>query len=219
MKQVKVNSVSSTISGSIMRKIIKQLLLGVAMATSGASSFALDQYASSVIGFSSEYTSSSWAASQALGAPDTFAYGDIVTAWAPGPINGSFEYITLGFGTAVYATGATVRETYGNGFVYQIDALDSSNVLHTVWTGTDNSLPGSPVDASFSWAQTSFLVQGLKIYTDTNHDLNAWEEIDSVTLSGSLTVSAVPEPETYAMMLAGLGLLGFAARRRKQKQA
>ncbi len=30
-------------------------------------------------------------------------------------------------------------------------------------------------------------------------------------------VSTVPEPETYAMMLAGLGLLGFAARRRKQK--
>jgi hypothetical protein len=26
----------------------------------------------------------------------------------------------------------------------------------------------------------------------------------------------VPEPETYAMMIAGLGLLGFAARRRKQ---
>lgn len=28
-------------------------------------------------------------------------------------------------------------------------------------------------------------------------------------------VSAVPEPETYAMLLAGLGLVGFAARRRK----
>jgi hypothetical protein len=28
----------------------------------------------------------------------------------------------------------------------------------------------------------------------------------------------VPEPETYAMMLAGLGLLGLA-RRRKQKQS
>lgn len=28
------------------------------------------------------------------------------------------------------------------------------------------------------------------------------------------TVSAVPEPETYGMMLAGLGMLGFVARRR-----
>jgi hypothetical protein len=30
----------------------------------------------------------------------------------------------------------------------------------------------------------------------------------------SLSVAAVPEPETYAMLLAGLGLLGFVARRR-----
>jgi hypothetical protein len=26
----------------------------------------------------------------------------------------------------------------------------------------------------------------------------------------------IPEPETYALMLAGLGLLGFMARRKKQ---
>lgn len=31
--------------------------------------------------------------------------------------------------------------------------------------------------------------------------------------------SAVPEPETYAMLLAGLGLLGFTARRRKKFSA
>lgn len=31
----------------------------------------------------------------------------------------------------------------------------------------------------------------------------------------ALTVEAIPEPETYAMMLAGLGLLGFTAKRRK----
>ncbi len=32
-------------------------------------------------------------------------------------------------------------------------------------------------------------------------------------------VSAIPEPETYAMMLAGLGLLGYSARRRTNNQA
>ena len=37
---------------------------------------------------------------------------------------------------------------------------------------------------------------------------NAWDH-----------VGVVPEPETYAMLLAGLGLLGFMARRRKQKES
>ena len=35
----------------------------------------------------------------------------------------------------------------------------------------------------------------------------------------SLAVSRVPEPETYAMMLAGLGLLKFAAHRRTKHVA
>jgi len=33
----------------------------------------------------------------------------------------------------------------------------------------------------------------------------------------NLTISAVPEPETYAMMLAGLGIMGMLARRRKTR--
>lgn len=33
--------------------------------------------------------------------------------------------------------------------------------------------------------------------------------------AGNFSVTAVPEPETYALMLAGLGVLGFVARRRK----
>ncbi|MFM2057202.1 MAG: hypothetical protein RLY71_1587 [Pseudomonadota bacterium] len=36
-------------------------------------------------------------------------------------------------------------------------------------------------------------------------------------LTSTTTVTAVPEPETYAMMLAGLGALGFVGRRRKAK--
>lgn len=33
---------------------------------------------------------------------------------------------------------------------------------------------------------------------------------------GRFTVTAIPEPETYALMLAGLGAMGFMARRRKK---
>lgn len=36
--------------------------------------------------------------------------------------------------------------------------------------------------------------------------------------SGTVTIAAVPEPETYAMLLAGLGLMGAIARRRRQQQ-
>lgn len=37
--------------------------------------------------------------------------------------------------------------------------------------------------------------------------------------TGSLTVTAVPEPETFAMLLAGLGLMGAIARRRNKANA
>lgn len=35
----------------------------------------------------------------------------------------------------------------------------------------------------------------------------------------NVAVTAVPEPETYAMLLAGLGLIGTIARRRKASSA
>ncbi len=38
-----------------------------------------------------------------------------------------------------------------------------------------------------------------------------------VSVNFNSTTAPIPEPETYAMMLAGLGLMGFVARRRKQK--
>lgn len=38
-------------------------------------------------------------------------------------------------------------------------------------------------------------------------------------VSGDVGIAAIPEPETYAMMLAGLGLVGFMAGRRKQIEA
>ncbi|MBS0298909.1 MAG: PEP-CTERM sorting domain-containing protein [Proteobacteria bacterium] len=41
-------------------------------------------------------------------------------------------------------------------------------------------------------------------------------DYNDLSFSFTNTIAAVPEPETYAMLLAGLGLVGFFARRRKQ---
>ena len=199
---------------------VKHLITAVCatamFAASAAGAAPILQYASTVKGFSSQYTTSSWSAAQALGAPDTFAYGDIATAWAPRAQNGTLEYISVGFANAVYATGATIRETSGNGFVTQVDVIDTLGNLHTVWAGTDTSSANVPFDFGVSWATTSFLVSGLKVYVDTSHS-GSWEEIDAIRLAGDTNAPSaqVPEPATLALMGAGFGLLGLARRRRK----
>ena len=47
-----------------------------------------------------------------------------------------------------------------------------------------------------------------------------WDDVKtggnwSITQNALVTAAMVPEPETYAMMLAGLGMIGFMARRRR----
>lgn len=139
------------------------------------------QYATNIIDFSTQYGDSRWSAEQAVGEPNTFEYGDIDTAWTSSSKNGGTEFITLGYDCPIFASGVTVREISGNGFVSKIDVVDTSNVLHTVWQGVDPSQPGSPVDFSISWEPTSFLVKGVKVYVDTQHSTE-WEEIDTVEL-------------------------------------
>jgi hypothetical protein len=164
------------------------------------------QWAGSVLGYSSQYSADQWSAQQALGAPDTPTYGDISTAWAPASENGGAQFISVGFAQSITASGALIREVFGNGFVVQIDAIDTLGVVHTVWSGLDSSPPGVPADFMVSWASAAYLTQGLTIHIDTAHSAS-FEEIDAIGLL-SENVSAVPEPGSWALMSAGLcGLL------------
>ncbi len=142
------------------------------------------QWASSVIGFSSQFSTGGWSAAQTLGAPNTFSYGDFSTAWAPSGANVGTQFVTVGYAVPVYADGVTVRETNSNGFVTRIDVLDTQDQYRTVWTGTDPSLPGTPVDFFVSFARTNYLVKGVKVFVDTNKRTD-WEEIDAIRLHGT----------------------------------
>ena len=72
------------------------------------------------------------------------------------------------------------------------------------WSGTEYAL--NPISAWFFSTIEGVQAAGLK--TAARYALAVYPG----------DVAAIPEPETYAMMLAGLGLMGFVARRRKRQR-
>jgi len=142
------------------------------------------QWASRVISASSQFGQDGWSPQQALGEPDVFVYGDVLRAWAPQPENGSLEFIAVGFDRAVFATGVTIRETYGNGMVIEVELIDEQGAAHSIWADVDPSQPGEPVDFAIHWTQTEYAVTGVRIHIDTDANLDTWEEIDAIELRG-----------------------------------
>jgi hypothetical protein len=72
------------------------------------------------------------------------------------------------------------------------------------WSGTAYA----PDPASYAWFFSTYY--GSQSYLRQFHELYAW------AVRPGDVVAAVPEPETYAMLLAGLGLLGVGAKRRRR---
>lgn len=67
----------------------------------------------------------------------------------------------------------------------------------------------------------NFVVDKARIYESANgvyafaHE--DWKDKDYNDMVVSMSISAIPEPESYAMILAGLGLMGFSASRKLSK--
>ena len=80
----------------------------------------------------------------------------------------------------------------------------------------DPSACCSPVDPAVMLAAA----QGIGNYGFADHSINLAYDLGSIANHHSVSfgyeyIMAVPEPETYAMLLAGLGLVGFSVRRRR----
>jgi hypothetical protein len=132
--------------------------------------------------------------SSLLGASLFSAPGGVAnwTLVAGGTSAGGCSGAGSGFECADSLTVAGGAAVPGGVYTWVFDLLMNNGALFT--GALESSVKGRFVDAS-----------GAKVGAIVS---------ENVTLT-----TAVPEPETYAMLLAGLGLLGFAARRRKLKEA
>ena len=165
----------------------------------------------------------------------SFTYG-MLAAMVPGTVKYTFLGSEAGY-TNYFGTSSTVNfENHGvssiganfsqnvTGIGAPLDFRFSTSTVSPAYT-VANGQPPSPSGYGYGPDQGVFGIVGptrvgnvaydsLLIYNDPvaggDHDYN-----DMVI--GVNFTAAVPEPETYAMLLAGLGLLGAVARRRKQQ--
>ncbi|MGL6070271.1 PEP-CTERM sorting domain-containing protein [Craterilacuibacter sp.] len=107
----------------------------------------------------------------------------------------------LAFQLAVWEIVSEAQDSfkvqYGNG---------SGNFGASSWTSTANN-------TATQWLNEAKNLDASKVTWNTQRLTNAYKQ-DFILAS---TVAAVPEPETYAMMLAAMALMGAIARRRSRK--
>ena len=114
-------------------------------------------------------------------------------------------------------------DAYGEEF--EARSVTMSNATFTLFSGTYGSAGATMVDQPFAFNNTAtetmftslasgsyyFEVQGTSALAGSGYDFEAYAD------NSAPPASAVPEPANVALMLGGLGMMGFIARRRKQQ--
>ena len=178
----------------------------------------------------------------AINAPGTDTYANFsITGSTPSPINrfaGAYAYTASASGSSFYGAGTTanpwlstntaadtitfsglagdVRGIGGNFFSSNSNGLFTAGSV--TLTATDGS--GSSTQTIVGSTVSSFLgfVSNGPMTSLTLASVQGaspiWPTADNLTIG--VGVGVVPEPQTYALMLAGLGMVGFLARRRRR---
>lgn len=93
--------------------------------------------------------------------------------------------------------------------------FDDTYTTASLGTGDGNLASGVPGDGDTGFSSNLTANTLYNLVASSSQDIvNGGVGAYELRLTGAV-VSSVPEPESYAMFLAGLGLLGFAANRKK----
>jgi hypothetical protein len=132
------------------------------------------------------------------------------------PLQGQNTFQGLaGPGDPLFSGGSDTITFYGlaSGAYNFVVTMSGQNVTF----GSQSNLNGTPGQA-FGFGKYQFF--GVESTSVAPFKLNLFGTASQGALySGEVTVSAVPEPETYGMLMAGLGMLGFMARRKAAKKS
>lgn len=133
--------------------------------------------------------------------------------WSENVESGSLSRVMI---SQTFDTVAGTTYTVGFDIGYGPDSMASnlSVAQSDVFAGVNGAL-NKYTSSSSGWAGQSFTFTATGSQTTLQFSTTDYKSeyvgLDNVTV----TAAPVPEPESYAMMLAGLGALGFMARRRK----
>ncbi len=140
-----------------------------------------------------------------------------------------FATSTAGFQNVVISWDDKRSATAANtlSFQYSLDGVNFTafggveKVTTVNWTSHSfdlSSIVGANDDANFAFrVLAAYDTTGNYVGTTSGYSTGGTIRYDNVTVSG--IAAAVPEPESYAMMLAGLALLGAIARRKARANA
>jgi hypothetical protein len=141
----------------------------------------ISQWASSAT--ASSQFSSSWAATNATGAPDTPECGDYTTAWASSSSTG-VDWLEVYYDVPVFATEINIYESYNPDQIVTVELIAVSGEVVEVYTQAPEGFDTCPMFLSVTVPETDFLVQGVRITVDQSVLNVGWNEIDAVELIG-----------------------------------
>lgn len=141
------------------------------------------RWATTVRGFSSQYTETSWSAAQALGAPDVYPqHGDLAHAWASRGADDQPEWIELGYDTPRAVSAIEIYETYNAG------AIERVTLITTTGRRIEVGHQESPLTGELASRKlvlevpcTSEPIAAVRIEVASQR-VSGWNEIDAVGL-------------------------------------